>query len=89
MILESLRCDSYMKLSMIKNLDDFFKVIDNCEGKVELVTNEGDRLNIKSQLSKYVSIAKIFSNGEFKKEIEIICYDPKDVQKLINYMYSK
>ena len=78
-----------MKLSIIENLDDFFKVIDNCEGKVELVTNEGDRLNIKSQLSKYVSIAKIFSNGEFKKEIEIICYDPKDVQKLINYMYSK
>ena len=51
-----------MKLSMIKNLDDFFRVVDSCEGKVELVTNEGDRLNIKSQLSKYVSIAKIFSN---------------------------
>ena len=53
-----------MKIENIKDVNGFFKVIDSCKGKVELVTGEGDRLNLKSKLSQYVSLANIFSNGE-------------------------
>ena len=53
-----------MKVQNITDIDGFFKVIDSCKGKVELVTGEGDRLNLKSKLSQYVSMANIFSNGE-------------------------
>ena len=53
-----------MKVQNITNVDAFFKVVDDCVGKVELVTGEGDRLNLKSKLSQYVSMANIFSNGE-------------------------
>ena len=49
-----------MKVQNITNIDKFFSVIDDCSGKVELVTGEGDRLNLKSKLSQYVSIANIF-----------------------------
>ena len=52
-----------MKVSHIENIDGFFKIVDQCKGKVELVTGEGDRLNLKSKLSQYVSLANIFSNG--------------------------
>ena len=52
-----------MKVSNIKDVDKFFEVVDSCTGKVELVTGEGDRLNLKSKLSQYVSMAKIFSDG--------------------------
>ena len=52
-----------MKVSNIKDIDKFFQVIDHCKGKVELVTGEGDRLNLKSKLSQYVSLATIFSGG--------------------------
>ena len=50
-----------MKLTNIKDTEAFFKVIDSCQGKVELVTGEGDRLNLKSKLSQFVSLANIFS----------------------------
>ena len=32
-----------MKVSNIKDIDKFFAVVDSCEGRVELVTGEGDR----------------------------------------------
>ena len=48
-----------MKVTNISNIDAFFKVVDSCKGKVELVTGEGDRLNLKSKLCQYVSMANI------------------------------
>ncbi len=74
-----------MKVQNIKNIDKFFQVVDSCGGKVELVTGEGDRLNLKSKLSQYVSMANIFSNGEIP-ELEIIAYEPEDIGKLVNFM---
>ena len=53
-----------MKVSNIKDIEKFIEVVDSCQGKVELVTGEGDRLNLKSKLSQYVSLANIFSGGE-------------------------
>ena len=57
-----------MKVQNITDIDAFFRVVDACSGKVELVTGEGDRLNLKSKLSQYVSMANIFSNGERSEE---------------------
>ena len=74
-----------MKVQNIRNIDKFFKVIDSCSGKVELVTGEGDRLNLKSKLCQYVSMAKIFSNGEIP-ELELIAYEAEDISKLVNFM---
>ncbi len=74
-----------MKVQNIKNIEKFFEVIDSCGGKVELVTGEGDRLNLKSKLSQYVSLANIFSNGEIP-ELELIAYEPEDIGKLVNFM---
>mgnify|MGYP007066999760 FL=1 len=74
-----------MKVSNIKDIDKFFDVVDSCKGKVELVTGEGDRLNLKSKLSQYVSMANIFSNGEIP-ELEVIAYEKEDTDKLIQFM---
>lgn len=76
-----------MKIQNITNIDKFFKVVDSCDGKVELVTGEGDRLNLKSKLSQYVSLANIFSDGEIE-ELEIIAAEPSDVEKLVNFMIN-
>ena len=59
--------------------------VDSCKGRVELVTGEGDRLNLKSKLSQYVSMANIFSNGEIP-ELEVIAYEKEDTDKLIQFM---
>lgn len=74
-----------MKVQNITDIEGFFNVIDQCKGRVELVTGEGDRLNLKSKLSQYVSMANIFSNGEIP-ELEVIAYEPEDTDKLINFM---
>jgi len=76
-----------MKVTNITNIDAFFKVIDACTGRVELVTNEGDRLNLKSKLSQYVALANVFSDGKID-ELELVAYDKEDVQRLINFMYN-
>ena len=77
-----------MKVQNITDIDKFFNEIDKCEGTVELITKEGDRLNLKSNLCKYISLAKIFSDGTID-EIEIICHDPKDIDRLLQYMVMR
>lgn len=76
-----------MKIQNITNIEKFFEVVDSCEGKVELVTGEGDRLNLKSKLSQYVSMAKLFSDGTIS-ELELLAYEPEDINKLVNFMIN-
>ena len=76
-----------MKIQNITNIEKFFEVVDRCEGRVELVTGEGDRLNLKSKLSQYVSMAKLFSDGTIS-ELELLAYEPEDINKLVNFMMN-
>lgn len=76
-----------MKVQNITDIEAFFKAVDECKGKVELVTGEGDRLNLKSKLSQYVSMANIFSGGEIP-ELEIIAYEKEDIDRLIGFMIN-
>ena len=75
-----------MKIENITDIQEFFKVSDSCKGKVELVTGEGDRLNLKSKLSQYVSMASIFQGRDEIPELEIIAYEKEDINKLISFM---
>lgn len=74
-----------MKIMNITDVDEFFKVIEQCKGRVELVTGEGDRLNLKSKLTQYVALAKIFSDGVIP-EIELVAHEPEDMTRLVQYM---
>ena len=76
-----------MKVQNITDIDKFFQTIDSCKGKVELVTGEGDRLNLKSKLSQYVSMANLFSDGTID-ELELVAYEADDINKLINFMVN-
>ena len=76
-----------MKVQNITDVEGFFKVVDSCKGRVELVTGEGDRLNLKSKLSQYVSLPNIFSAGEIP-ELEIVAAEKEDIDKLMNFMIN-
>ena len=69
-----------MKIQNINDVESFFKI-------VELVSPEGDRINLKSKLSQYLSMATMFSNG-FIKELDIVAQDKDDIERLIKYMYQ-
>ena len=74
-----------MKVQNITDIQRFFDVVGKCKGRVELVTGEGDRLNLKSKLCQYVSLANIFSNGEIP-ELEIVAEEKEDADRLLAYM---
>ena len=78
-----------MKLQNVKDVNKLFEVVDSCKGKVELVTGEGDRLNLKSKLSQYISLTGIFKNGRTDiPELEIVAYAPDDIDKLVEFMMN-
>ncbi len=76
-----------MKVKNVKDVEKLFKVIDECRGRVELVTAEGDRLNLKSKLTQYVALANVFADKTIG-EMELIAHEPEDVQKLVMFMYD-
>ncbi len=74
-----------MIIKNIKDIDGFFKTVDKCKGRVELLTKQGDRLNLKSKLSQYVSLTGMFSDPTIE-EIELIVSEPEDTVLLLEYL---
>ena len=72
-----------MTFTNMNNIDKFFETVDKCEGKVELVTEQGDRFNLKSTLTKYVIFVKIVSNCIVPSVI-INTYNDRSVSLWIN-----
>lgn len=76
-----------MKFENIADIDGFFREIEACQGRVELVTDEGDRLNLKSKLTQYLALAKVFSGGNLP-EMEIVASHKEDMDRLAYFMMS-
>lgn len=74
-----------MKLKHIKDIRKFFEVIDQCQGKVELVGPD-IRLNLKSKIAQLVGLADILAGGNEVEELEVIAYNQEDVLRLIHYV---
>ena len=71
-----------MKIDKIRDIEGFFSAVDHCKGRVELATGEGDRLNLKSKLSQYISLANIFSGDTVIPGLEILVSDPEELEAL-------
>ncbi len=75
-----------MKLYNIEDPESFLNVVRKCTGNVELVSKQGDRLNLKSELTKYIAISQLFTDNTFINEMELIVSEPEDMKILLNYM---
>ena len=62
----------------------FLSVIDTCEGDVFLVTDEGDRLNLKSKLCQLIGLTKLIEGGHIT-DAHIECQNPEDESKLFRF----
>ncbi len=76
-----------MTVTNITNVEKFFETIDQCEGRVELVTEQGDRFNLKSTLSKYVSYVRILANCTVPS-VKIVTANHADAQRIMRYMMN-
>ncbi len=75
-----------MKIYNVENPEKFLEVIKQCKGTVELISHEGDRLNLKSELTKYLAISKLFADNTLINNMELVASDPDDVKFLMQYM---
>lgn len=66
------------------HFEKFIQAIDQCKGNVWLVTDEGDRLNLKSKFCQLLGIAKIVEGG-MVNQAKIICDDPEDDSLLFRF----
>lgn len=62
----------------------FIEAIDQCKGNVWLVTDEGDKLNLKSRFCQLLGVAKIVEGG-MVNQAKIICDDPADDSLLFRF----
>ncbi|MBE6002620.1 MAG: polya polymerase [Lachnospiraceae bacterium] len=76
-----------MKLENVNNVDGLFEVLNSCSGTVELVSPEGDRINLKSKLSQMIMTAKLLNQATIK-ELELFVSDPDDMKKVVSFMMN-
>lgn len=74
-----------MRITNISNPQRFFEVLNECKGRVELVTNEGDRLNLKSTLCQYIALTQMFKEARID-DVELIVSEPEDVARLLEFL---
>ena len=65
-----------MKLNKEIEISDFLIAIKQAQGEVWLESDQGDRYNLKSTLSRYVAIAALIENHG--NELELFCSLPTD-----------
>ena len=75
-----------MKIYNVESPEKFLEVIQQCKGSVELISKQGDRLNLKSELTKYLAVSKRFADTALMNDIELVASDPDDVKFLLDYM---
>ena len=49
------------------SLDSFIEAVEQCKGNVWLITEEGDKLNLKSRFCQILGLAKIIEGGKVTK----------------------
>ena len=74
-----------MRVKQIKDIDGFFRALEHCKGRVELITDEKDVLNLASKLTQFIGLTRVFSNPEIEA-YEIVCYNGEDYQLLKDYL---
>ncbi|MCD7997669.1 MAG: polya polymerase [Clostridiales bacterium] len=74
-----------MKVKAIQDINGFYKAIDRCSGRIELITEEHDVLNLASKLTQYIGLTKVFSNPDCDS-YEIVCYNMDDYEKIKSYL---
>ena len=76
-----------MTLENVTNIAGLFEIINKCKGNVELVSEEGDRINLKSRLSQYLAVAGVFAHG-YARQLQLIIEDQEDLEMIMESIVS-
>ncbi len=71
------------------DVQEFLAEINKCEGNVFLVTDEGDRLNLKSKLCQLIGLTSLIQGGKIANA-HLECQKPEDETRLFRFnMFGK
>lgn len=78
-----------MKIKMynVRNLEKFMELVSQCAGNVYIVSEDGDKLNLKSKLTQFMALSKLFTSGYIEK-LSLETTNDEDSRRLLNYMIS-
>ena len=74
-----------MKLKDNITAVDYFKAIDKCAGDVLLHTREGDVLNLRSKLCRYIFAIAAVEEGFFR-DAQVVCKSEADYLLLSDFL---
>ncbi|MBQ2985157.1 MAG: polya polymerase [Clostridia bacterium] len=77
-----------MKIKDISEPTRFFEAVNSCAGRVELLSAEGDCLNLKSRLCQYIALTQVFEDKRIEG-IELAISDPSDLSLLLPYIITE
>lgn len=73
-----------MKLKNVSNIDGLFDVIKQCNGRVDIVTDDMV-LNLKSEIARYFVVSQALSDGVIR-EIELVVFNQEDRANILDFM---
>ena len=78
----------FMKVINIVDVNKFFEEVRKCEGRVELVTEQGDCINLSTTISQLVAAVKIVTEKHIQQG-DIISHNIKDTERLLKQMKNR
>ena len=75
-----------MRLNNIKQLQEFLAIVNSCEGSVWLESVEGDKFNLKSELSQYVALGALLEHKG--ADLELFCSSQADETKFMEFFHN-
>ena len=70
----------------IDDIDSSLEAVNDCKGEVELVTDNGDVLNLKSKLCSYVAMTRLVGAESRISELDIRFTDPEDEWRIFEHL---
>ena len=74
-----------MKIENVNNVEGLFELLNNLKGSVELVSPEGDRINLRSKLAQMLMMSRLLDKA-YIKELDLIVHEPEDMKKVVEFM---
>lgn len=74
-----------MKLNPNSDFSNFLATVEHCAGDVLFTTTDGDMLNLKSELCRYV-FAVVAANPLILEKGSLICKNESDLTKLQSFL---
>ena len=69
----------------ISNLDSFFEAVNDCDGRVNVIDENGNQINITHQIFAQKKLYKQYYQNKKSLDLCLSIPDPSDYFKIISY----